>query len=39
MLDTIASGAFGQAVTPAQMPEYLRIGHAIRQKPYDGKAD
>jgi prepilin-type processing-associated H-X9-DG protein len=39
MLDTIASGDFGQAVTPAQMPDYIRIGNAMRQKPYDGKAD
>jgi prepilin-type processing-associated H-X9-DG protein len=39
MISSIPAGSIGQAVTPAEMPDYIRIGNAMRQKPYDGKAD
>jgi len=37
MIDTLGEGQIGQAVTTAQMPDYKRIGAAMRQKPEDGK--
>jgi hypothetical protein len=39
MLDTLPSGSIGQVVLPAQMPDYIKIGSAMRQKPVDGTAD
>jgi prepilin-type N-terminal cleavage/methylation domain-containing protein/prepilin-type processing-associated H-X9-DG protein len=36
---TIPSGSIGQPVTPAQWPDYVRIGNAMRMKPIDGTAD
>jgi prepilin-type N-terminal cleavage/methylation domain-containing protein/prepilin-type processing-associated H-X9-DG protein len=39
MLDTLGTGQIGQGVTTAQMPDYKRVGNAMRQKPVDGTAD
>jgi len=39
MIDTLPSGQIGQPVTTAQMPDYLRIGNAMRMKLIDGLAD
>jgi prepilin-type N-terminal cleavage/methylation domain-containing protein/prepilin-type processing-associated H-X9-DG protein len=39
MIDTLSSGSIGQSVTASQWPDYLRIGNAMRQKPFDGTAD
>jgi prepilin-type N-terminal cleavage/methylation domain-containing protein len=39
MVDTLPSGQIGQAVTPGQMPDYFRIGSAMRTKLIDGLAD
>jgi prepilin-type processing-associated H-X9-DG protein len=39
MLDTLGIGQIGEAVTAGQMPDYIKIGHAMRQKPDDGTAD
>jgi prepilin-type N-terminal cleavage/methylation domain-containing protein/prepilin-type processing-associated H-X9-DG protein len=39
MLDTLPTGAIGQAVPPQQMPDYNRVGSAMRIKPVDGLAD
>jgi prepilin-type N-terminal cleavage/methylation domain-containing protein/prepilin-type processing-associated H-X9-DG protein len=35
----LSNGQIGQSVTAAQMPDYVRVGHAMRQKPVDGSAD
>ena len=32
-------GAIGQFVPPAEMPDYTRVGNAMRQVPMDGQAD
>jgi len=32
-------GSIGATATPAQMPDYIKIGNAMRQKPFDGIAD
>jgi prepilin-type processing-associated H-X9-DG protein len=39
MIATIPAGSGAQRVTTAQMPDYIRIGSAMRQKPIDGTAD
>src|SRR5580658_441764 len=39
MIDTLPSGQIGQAVTTGQMPDYLRIGSAMRMKAIDGLSD
>jgi prepilin-type N-terminal cleavage/methylation domain-containing protein/prepilin-type processing-associated H-X9-DG protein len=39
MIDTLPSGQIGQVVTTGQMPDYRRIGNAMRMKPIDGLAD
>jgi prepilin-type processing-associated H-X9-DG protein len=39
MIDTLPSGQIGQPVTTGQMPDYLRIGNAMRMKLIDGLAD
>jgi len=39
MIDTLGVGQIGETVTGAQMPDYKRVGNAMRQKPIDGKAD
>ena len=39
MMATLPSGQIGQIVTDRQMPDYLRIGQAMRMKPLDGRAD
>jgi len=39
MLFTLPPQQIGQPVTPAQMPDYKRIGNAMRIKMYDGMAD
>jgi prepilin-type N-terminal cleavage/methylation domain-containing protein/prepilin-type processing-associated H-X9-DG protein len=39
MIDTLPDGSGGQQVTPAQLPDYTRIGNAMRMKPVDGTAD
>jgi prepilin-type processing-associated H-X9-DG protein len=31
--------SFFQQVTPGQMPDYIRVGNAMRMKPLDGTAD
>ena len=36
MLDTLGNGQVGLGVTAAQMPDYVRVGNAMRQKPVDG---
>jgi prepilin-type N-terminal cleavage/methylation domain-containing protein len=35
----IDNGPTAQAVLPAQMPDYTRVGNAMRIKPFDGLAD
>jgi prepilin-type processing-associated H-X9-DG protein len=39
MIATLPAGQIGQVVTAGQMPDYLRIGNAMRLKPIDGRAD
>jgi prepilin-type N-terminal cleavage/methylation domain-containing protein/prepilin-type processing-associated H-X9-DG protein len=39
MMATLPSGQIGQVITAAQMPDYLRIGNAMRVKLLDGLAD
>jgi prepilin-type N-terminal cleavage/methylation domain-containing protein/prepilin-type processing-associated H-X9-DG protein len=39
MFDTLPSGQILQSVLPAQMPDYIRIGRSMRQKPVDWTAD
>jgi prepilin-type N-terminal cleavage/methylation domain-containing protein/prepilin-type processing-associated H-X9-DG protein len=39
MLDTLPNGQIGQQVKPSQMPDYTRVGNAMRIKPVDGMAD
>jgi prepilin-type N-terminal cleavage/methylation domain-containing protein/prepilin-type processing-associated H-X9-DG protein len=39
MIDTLPSGQIGQVVTVGQLPDYLRIGNAMRMKVLDGLAD
>ncbi len=39
MLDTIPARTVCQLVLPAQWPDYLRVGNAMRMKPEDGTAD
>jgi prepilin-type processing-associated H-X9-DG protein len=39
MIDTLPPGVIGQIVPPQQMPDYNRIGSAMRIKPVDGQAD
>ncbi|MGA3181834.1 MAG: DUF1559 domain-containing protein [Verrucomicrobiota bacterium] len=38
MISIYPSG-FAQPVLPGQMPDYTRVGNAMRQKPYDGFPD
>jgi prepilin-type N-terminal cleavage/methylation domain-containing protein/prepilin-type processing-associated H-X9-DG protein len=39
MIDLLPSGQIGQVVTPGQMPDYVRIGNAMRMKPIDWLPD
>jgi prepilin-type N-terminal cleavage/methylation domain-containing protein/prepilin-type processing-associated H-X9-DG protein len=39
MLDTLPPGTIGQQVTTGHLPDYTRIGNAMRMKPVDGLAD
>jgi prepilin-type N-terminal cleavage/methylation domain-containing protein/prepilin-type processing-associated H-X9-DG protein len=39
MLDTLPPDNIGQPVTAAQMPDYTRVGNAMRIKPVDWTAD
>jgi prepilin-type N-terminal cleavage/methylation domain-containing protein/prepilin-type processing-associated H-X9-DG protein len=39
MIDILPPGDIGQAITSAQMPDYNRVGGAMRIKPVDGNAD
>lgn len=39
MIDVIPAGEIEQAVPAAQMPDYTRVGNAMRIKPIDGTAD
>jgi hypothetical protein len=38
MIPTYPSG-FAEPVLPGQMPDYIRVGNAMRQKPFDGQND
>jgi prepilin-type processing-associated H-X9-DG protein/prepilin-type N-terminal cleavage/methylation domain-containing protein len=39
MIDLLPVGDIGQTVPPAQMPDYNRVGSAMRIKPVDGTPD
>jgi prepilin-type processing-associated H-X9-DG protein/prepilin-type N-terminal cleavage/methylation domain-containing protein len=39
MIYTLPPGFIGQTVPPQQMPDYNRVGNAMRIKPVDGTAD
>jgi prepilin-type processing-associated H-X9-DG protein/prepilin-type N-terminal cleavage/methylation domain-containing protein len=39
MIDTLTTGQIGQWVPPVQVPDYVRVGNAMRVKPVDGTAD
>jgi prepilin-type processing-associated H-X9-DG protein len=39
MIDLLPVGYIGQGLSPAQMPDYNRVGSAMRIKPVDGTPD
>jgi hypothetical protein len=39
MIPFYPGGGAGEPVVQGQMPDYLRVGKAMRQEPFDGLAD
>jgi prepilin-type processing-associated H-X9-DG protein len=39
MVFVLPQGNIGQTVPPGQMPDYIRVGNAMRIKPVDGMPD